>query len=185
MGNRLEGVQPGAMSRLSRVGNPLLSGFMNVVYRTPVGDADCGCGPSGATAWRAYVASSSRANGRSQTRTRNSSLERATIGASEYNNYRPHQSLGYQTPSSIRLPLTAQHQPANSERMDRRTGSGQCGLDIPGGGIRGSWKHMWWAGQPERRAAERATRSCQPQAEVFAQVLGRPDLKLIDDDWML
>jgi glycosyltransferase involved in cell wall biosynthesis len=42
MGNRLRGVQPGAMSLMSRIGNPLLSGFLNVVYRTPIGDAHCG-----------------------------------------------------------------------------------------------------------------------------------------------
>jgi glycosyltransferase involved in cell wall biosynthesis len=42
MGNRLQNVDPGAMSRLSRIGNPLLSGFLNVLYRTPVGDAHCG-----------------------------------------------------------------------------------------------------------------------------------------------
>src|SRR5918992_2853259 len=29
VGNRLDGVQPGAMSWVSRVGNPLLSGFLN------------------------------------------------------------------------------------------------------------------------------------------------------------
>ena len=42
MGNRLKGVQPGAMSLTSRIGNPLLSGFLNLVYRTPIGDAHCG-----------------------------------------------------------------------------------------------------------------------------------------------
>jgi glycosyltransferase involved in cell wall biosynthesis len=42
MGNRLDGVEPGAMSLLSRIGNPLLSGTLNVLYRTPVGDAHCG-----------------------------------------------------------------------------------------------------------------------------------------------
>ncbi len=42
MGNRLQGVQPGAMSLMSRIGNPLLSGFLNLVYRTPIGDAHCG-----------------------------------------------------------------------------------------------------------------------------------------------
>jgi glycosyltransferase involved in cell wall biosynthesis len=42
MGNRLNGVQPGAMSSLSRVGNPVLSGFLNMLFRTPVGDAHCG-----------------------------------------------------------------------------------------------------------------------------------------------
>ncbi len=42
VGNRLHGVQPGAMPLLSRVGNPLLSGFLNVLYRTNVHDAHCG-----------------------------------------------------------------------------------------------------------------------------------------------
>jgi glycosyltransferase involved in cell wall biosynthesis len=42
VGNRLEGVQPGAMSWLSRVGNPLLSGFLNVLHRTNVRDVHCG-----------------------------------------------------------------------------------------------------------------------------------------------
>ena len=42
MGNRMQAVQPGAMSTLSRIGNPLLSGFLNLLFRTPVGDAHCG-----------------------------------------------------------------------------------------------------------------------------------------------
>jgi hypothetical protein len=42
MGNRMQGVQPGAMSMLSRIGNPVLSGFLNLLFRTPVGDAHCG-----------------------------------------------------------------------------------------------------------------------------------------------
>jgi len=42
MGNRLNGVEPGAMSMLSRIGNPILSGFLNLLFRTPVGDAHCG-----------------------------------------------------------------------------------------------------------------------------------------------
>jgi glycosyltransferase involved in cell wall biosynthesis len=42
LGNRLDGVQPGAMSALSRIGNPLLSGFLNLLFRTPIGDAHCG-----------------------------------------------------------------------------------------------------------------------------------------------
>jgi hypothetical protein len=42
VGNRLEGVQPGAMPWLSRVGNPLLSGFLNMLYKTNVHDAHCG-----------------------------------------------------------------------------------------------------------------------------------------------
>jgi glycosyltransferase involved in cell wall biosynthesis len=42
MGNRMQNVQPGAMSLTSRIGNPLLSGFLNMLYRSPVGDAHCG-----------------------------------------------------------------------------------------------------------------------------------------------
>jgi glycosyltransferase involved in cell wall biosynthesis len=42
MGNRMQSVQPGAMSILSRIGNPLLSGFLNLLFRTPVRDAHCG-----------------------------------------------------------------------------------------------------------------------------------------------
>jgi glycosyltransferase involved in cell wall biosynthesis len=42
MGNRMRNVQPGAMSWLSRIGNPILSGFLNLLYRTPIGDAHCG-----------------------------------------------------------------------------------------------------------------------------------------------
>jgi glycosyltransferase involved in cell wall biosynthesis len=42
MGNRMEAVQPGAMPILSRIGNPLLSGFLNLLFRTPVSDAHCG-----------------------------------------------------------------------------------------------------------------------------------------------
>jgi glycosyltransferase involved in cell wall biosynthesis len=42
VGNRLAGVQPGAMPFLSRIGNPILSGFLNVLHRTNVGDAHCG-----------------------------------------------------------------------------------------------------------------------------------------------
>jgi hypothetical protein len=42
IGNRMANVDPGAMSLTSRIGNPILSGFLNVVYRTPVGDAHCG-----------------------------------------------------------------------------------------------------------------------------------------------
>src|SRR5436309_15684778 len=42
MGNRLEAVEPGAMSMLSRIGNPLLSGFLNLLFRTPISDAHCG-----------------------------------------------------------------------------------------------------------------------------------------------
>ena len=42
VGNRMGGVQPGSMSWLSRVGNPLLTGFLNVLYRTNIHDAHCG-----------------------------------------------------------------------------------------------------------------------------------------------
>ncbi len=42
MGNRMNDVSPGAMSPLSRIGNPLLSGFLNLLFRTPVRDAHCG-----------------------------------------------------------------------------------------------------------------------------------------------
>src|SRR5919198_86362 len=40
VGNRMP--QPGAMPFLSRLGNPLLSGFLNVLHRTNVHDAHCG-----------------------------------------------------------------------------------------------------------------------------------------------
>jgi glycosyltransferase involved in cell wall biosynthesis len=44
MGNRLAGeIKPGAMPWLHRyVGNPLLSGFLNMLFRTGVGDSHCG-----------------------------------------------------------------------------------------------------------------------------------------------
>ena len=42
VGNRMKGIQPGAMSRVSRVGNPILSGFLNMLYRTNAGDVHCG-----------------------------------------------------------------------------------------------------------------------------------------------
>ncbi len=42
MGNRMANIEPGAMSLTSRIGNPVLSGFLNLVYRTPIGDAHCG-----------------------------------------------------------------------------------------------------------------------------------------------
>jgi glycosyltransferase involved in cell wall biosynthesis len=42
MGNRMENIQPGAMSWVSRIGNPILSGFLNLLYRTPISDAHCG-----------------------------------------------------------------------------------------------------------------------------------------------
>lgn len=42
IGNRMENIEPGAMPLLSRLGNPLLSGFLNVLHRTNVRDAHCG-----------------------------------------------------------------------------------------------------------------------------------------------
>ena len=42
VGNRMAGVKPGAMPWLSRVGNPLLSGFLNILYGTNIRDVHCG-----------------------------------------------------------------------------------------------------------------------------------------------
>jgi glycosyltransferase involved in cell wall biosynthesis len=43
MGNRMHDIQPGAMPWINRrIGNPLLSGFLNLLYHTKVGDAHCG-----------------------------------------------------------------------------------------------------------------------------------------------
>src|SRR5438093_1454286 len=42
IGNRMQDIKPGAMPFLSRVGNPLLSGFLNVLHRTNVRDVHCG-----------------------------------------------------------------------------------------------------------------------------------------------
>ena len=43
IGNRMQNIHPGAMPWLHRyVGNPLLSGFLNLLFRTGVGDAHCG-----------------------------------------------------------------------------------------------------------------------------------------------
>src|SRR3954447_10772537 len=42
IGNRMQNIKPGAMPLLSRVGNPLLSGFLNVLHHTNVHDAHCG-----------------------------------------------------------------------------------------------------------------------------------------------
>ncbi|MCX6386215.1 MAG: glycosyltransferase family 2 protein [Solirubrobacterales bacterium] len=43
MGDRMNNIQPGAMPWLHRyVGNPILSGFLNILYRTGVRDAHCG-----------------------------------------------------------------------------------------------------------------------------------------------
>jgi glycosyltransferase involved in cell wall biosynthesis len=43
MGNRMQGIQPGAMPWLHRyIGNPVLSGILNLFFRTGVRDAHCG-----------------------------------------------------------------------------------------------------------------------------------------------
>jgi glycosyltransferase involved in cell wall biosynthesis len=42
VGNRMAGLQPGSMPVLSRIGNPILSGFLNALHRTKIGDAHCG-----------------------------------------------------------------------------------------------------------------------------------------------
>jgi glycosyltransferase involved in cell wall biosynthesis len=43
IGNRMKNIHPGAMPWLHRyVGNPLLSGFLNLLFRTGVDDAHCG-----------------------------------------------------------------------------------------------------------------------------------------------
>ena len=42
VGNRMQSIRPGAMPWLSRVGNPLLSGFLNVLHRTNIQDVHCG-----------------------------------------------------------------------------------------------------------------------------------------------
>ena len=43
IGNRMASIQPGAMPWLNRyIGNPVLSGFLNGIYRTSVDDAHCG-----------------------------------------------------------------------------------------------------------------------------------------------
>src|SRR6266540_3067495 len=42
VGNRMSSIAPGAMSLLSRLGNPLLSGFLNVLHRTNIRDVHCG-----------------------------------------------------------------------------------------------------------------------------------------------
>jgi glycosyltransferase involved in cell wall biosynthesis len=42
IGNRMQDIKPGAMPMLSRLGNPLLSGFLNVLHHTNVHDAHCG-----------------------------------------------------------------------------------------------------------------------------------------------
>ncbi len=42
VGNRLAGLEPGSMHWLNRAGNALLSGFLNMLFRTPLSDAHCG-----------------------------------------------------------------------------------------------------------------------------------------------
>jgi glycosyltransferase involved in cell wall biosynthesis len=42
IGNRMQNIKPGAMPLLSRLGNPLLSGFLNILHRTNIHDAHCG-----------------------------------------------------------------------------------------------------------------------------------------------
>ena len=43
MGDRMDSIQPGAMPWLNRhIGNPALSGFLNLLYKTNVRDAHCG-----------------------------------------------------------------------------------------------------------------------------------------------
>jgi glycosyltransferase involved in cell wall biosynthesis len=43
VGNRMQNIHPGAMPWLHRyIGNPLLSGFLNLLFRTGVDDAHCG-----------------------------------------------------------------------------------------------------------------------------------------------
>jgi hypothetical protein len=42
MGNRMKNIEPGAMPLLSRLGNPMLTGFLNLLHRCPVRDAHCG-----------------------------------------------------------------------------------------------------------------------------------------------
>jgi glycosyltransferase involved in cell wall biosynthesis len=42
IGNRMENIKPGAMPLLSRLGNPVLSGLLNILHRTNVHDAHSG-----------------------------------------------------------------------------------------------------------------------------------------------
>jgi glycosyltransferase involved in cell wall biosynthesis len=42
VGNRMSSIAPGAMPFLSRLGNPILSGFLNVLHRTNIRDVHCG-----------------------------------------------------------------------------------------------------------------------------------------------
>ncbi|MGZ4316176.1 MAG: glycosyltransferase family 2 protein, partial [Gaiellaceae bacterium] len=42
MGDRMKGIEPGAMRRLNRLGNAILSGFLNLLFHTGVRDVHCG-----------------------------------------------------------------------------------------------------------------------------------------------
>lgn len=43
MGNRFKGgIDPGAMRPLHKLGNPVLTGILNILFRTGIGDAHCG-----------------------------------------------------------------------------------------------------------------------------------------------
>jgi glycosyltransferase involved in cell wall biosynthesis len=42
MGNRMDDIQPGAMTLVSRLGNPVMTGVLNLVHRSPIQDAQCG-----------------------------------------------------------------------------------------------------------------------------------------------
>jgi hypothetical protein len=42
IGNRMDGIRPGAMPLLSRIGNPILSRFLNALHPTTVHDVHCG-----------------------------------------------------------------------------------------------------------------------------------------------
>ena len=42
MGNRMDNIEPGAMSIVSRIGNPILTGFLKLVHGSPIRDAHCG-----------------------------------------------------------------------------------------------------------------------------------------------
>ena len=56
MGNRMDNIQPGAMPWLHRyIGNPLLTGLLNVLFRTGVATPTAACGRSAATCCRAWT----------------------------------------------------------------------------------------------------------------------------------
>src|SRR5882724_6179088 len=42
VGDRMSNIAPGAMTLVSRLGNPLLSGFLNALHRTNIRDVHCG-----------------------------------------------------------------------------------------------------------------------------------------------